>query len=68
MRYWDELCPFELREPCLSIQWKYCAIYLGAPGSNEAVACSRVALQLRHRTGGIAEGQHWRLVHLEKYS
>lgn len=60
--HWAVLCPFVLREPCLSIQWKYHAIYLGTPGSNEAVACSCVALQLRHRTEGVAEGQHWRLV------
>lgn len=60
-RHWAVLCPFVVRKPCLSIQWKYCAIYLGTPGTNEVCSCA--ALQLRHRTEEVAEGQHWRLVH-----
>lgn len=55
VRHWAVLCPFVVREPCLSIQWKHCAIYLGTPGSNEACSCA--ALQLRHRTEGVAEGK-----------
>lgn len=61
--HWAVLCPFVLGKPCLSIQWRDHAIYLGTPGSNEAVAGSSVVLQIRDRTEGVAEGQHWWLVH-----
>lgn len=69
------LCPSVLREPCQSIQWKCCAIYLGAPGSNEAVACSVLPFSsgtghrglLKASTGGWCTGLSG-LWHSEKHA